>query len=451
MTAGPDHLDRLHATAAAARTRLEAAGTARWEVFAKASMSREVAVASGQPLRVLETEETGVAVRVWDDNRAGFAAASGLEEDASRRAIVAAVDNATPLATDPLPPERLLGLTETRAPRELPAKGWATHAGQELERAVASLGSGHLRLRRAVLQEGHYAWVLVTGDGWVARHQDASTSLMAEVEVVGERAGVWRDWLHIDDPQTFDLEAAAAQITDRALLIRRRVATDSGLRDLILHPEVAAQLLAAISPLFTAVREEEDHLSALLDTHGRLAGPALTLVDDRCDPEAPITGPCDGEGFPSRRTVLLDEGVPRYRLASFRDAARCSEPARGGALRVSYRDYPATGAANLVVDSRAGVAAAELLGSADHALYLLRPLAEIEVDFAADRYRMIASGVWLDGPRVRGWHPVVELQGSLGRLLRRIEAVGNDRRWFQTQQGFIGAPSILVRSQPVVG
>jgi predicted Zn-dependent protease len=97
------------------------------------------------------------------------------------------------------------------------------------------------------------------------------------------------------------------------------------------------------------------------------------------------------------------------------------------------------------------VAAKELLASADHALYLLRPLDSIGVDFAADTYRIIASGVWLDGPRVRGWHPVVELQGSLGRLLRRIEAVGNDRRWFQSDQGFIGAPSILIRSQPVIG
>jgi PmbA protein len=451
VSEGSGHLDRLHAAAHAARTRLDAAGTARWEVFAKASISREVEVAAGRPLRILQVEETGVAVRVSDNGRAGFAAASGLEEDASRRAIEGALSAATDIAVDPLPPERLLGLSEVRPPRELPAKGWATHAGQELDRAVASLGAGHLRLRRAVLQEGDFAWVLATGEGWVARHQDTSTSLMAEVEVVGERAGVWRDWLHIQDPGLFDLEVAAAQITDRALLIRRRVTTDAGLRDLILHPEVTAQLLAAVTPLFLAVREDEDHLSALLDKHGRLAGPALTLVDDRCDAEAPITGPCDGEGFPCRRTLLLEEGVPRYRLASFRDAARCSETARGGALRVSYRDYPATRAANLVVDSRAGVAAAELLGSADHALYLLRPLAAVEVDFAADRYRMIASGVWLDGPQVRGWHPVVELRGSLGRLLRRIEAVGNDRRWFQTPRGFIGAPSLLIRRQPVIG
>lgn len=451
MTEGNDHLDRLHTAAGSARTRLEANGTSRWEFFAKASHTREVAVASGRPLRVLQVEETGVAVRVFDEGSAGFAAASGLEEDASRRAVEGALTTATPATTDPLPPERLLGLTEGRPPRRLPAKGWATHAGQEIDRAVASLGSGHLRLRRAVLQEGDFAWILATGEGWVARHQDTSTSIMVEVEVVGERAGVWRDWLHIHDPEAFDLEAAAAQITDRALLIRRRVATDSGLRDLILHPEVAAHLLAAVTPLFVATPEEEDQLSTLLDPHGRLAAPALTLVDDRCDLEAPITGPCDGEGFPSRRTVLLDEGVPRYRLASFRDAARCSEPIRGGALRVSYRDYPTTGAANLAVDTRAGVAAGQLLGSADHALYLLRPLSAVEVDFASDTYRIVASGVWLDGPRVRGWHPVVELQGSLGRLLRRIEAVGNDRRWFQTSHGFIGTPSLLVRRQPVVG
>ncbi|MCU0234345.1 MAG: metallopeptidase TldD-related protein, partial [Thermoanaerobaculales bacterium] len=60
-------------------------------------------------------------------------------------------------------------------------------------------------------------------------------------------------------------------------------------------------------------------------------------------------------------------------------------------------------------------------------------------------------GVWLDGREVRGWHPVVELRGSLGRLLQRIEAVGNDRRWFQSGRGFVGAPSLLIRRQRVVG
>jgi predicted Zn-dependent protease len=451
VTGTTDYADRLHSAAAAARERLENLPVARWEVFAKASFAREVALTPNHPLEVLNVEETGVAVRSFRAGKTGFAAASGLENDASRRAVEGALAIEAATAVDPLPPQRLLGITEVRAARTLPATGWATHTGEELSRALSSAGNGHLKLRRTILQEGGFAWILNTAEGWVARHEDTSTALLAEVEVVGDRIGVWRDWVHIPDPASFDVEAVAALIADRALLTRSRVSTDSGLRDLILHPEVSAQLLAAISPLFLATTEQDDQLGTILDRHGCLAARALSLVEDRTDPDAPITGPCDGEGLPAQRTLLLEEGIPRHRLASFGDSVRCSETPRGGALRLSYRDYPESGIANLQVATAAGVAAGELLGSADRALYLLRPLAPIDFQPDTDTYRIMASGVWLDGHRVRGWHPVVELRGSVGRLLRRIDAVGNDLRWFQTSRGFIGAPSLLVRRQPVVG
>ena len=446
-----DYLDRLNAAADAARTELENQPTGRWEFFAMASFTREVGVAPGNTLDVINVEETGVAVRSARDGRSGFAAASGLQGQASRRAVEGALGNEMPIPFDPLPPPRVLGTSRVRAPRPLPPTGWAGHVGEELARVLAGATGCHARLRRTIIQEGAFAWILANGDGWVARHEDTSTSLLAEVEIEGERSGVWRDWVHIPDPEAFDIEAAAAQVSDRALLTKSRIATDSGLRDLILHPEVAAGLLAAIAQLFFVTADDDDLLVEIIDREGRLAAPALTLVDDRTDPNAPITGPCDGEGLPARRTLLLDEGVPRHRLASFRDAERCGEVPRGGALRLSYRDYPTTGIANLRVVTHGGVAAAELLGTADRALYLLRPLAPVSCRPETDSYRIVASGVWLDGRRVCGWHPVVELRGSLGHLLRRIEAVGSDLRWFQTERGCIGAPSMLIRRQSVVG
>jgi PmbA protein len=446
-----DYLDRLNAAADAARIELENQPTGRWEFFAKASFTREVGVVPGSPLDVINVEETGVAVRSARDGRSGFAAASGLEGEASRRAVEGALGTEMPIPFDPLPPPRVLGTSPVRAPRPLPPTGWAGHVGEELARVLAATAGRQARLRRTIIQEGAFAWILANGDGWVARHEDTSTALLAEVEIEGERSGVWRDWVHIPDPEIFDIEAVAAQVSDRALLTKSRIATDSGLRDLILHPEVTAELLAAIAQLFFVTAVEDDPLLEIIDREGRLASPALTLVDDRTDPNAPITGPCDGEGLPARRTLLVDEGVPRYRLACHRDAVRYSESSRGGAIRLSYRDYPETGIANLQVATGGGVAAAELLGSADHALYLLRPLAPIGFEPSSDTYRIIASGVWLDGHNVRGWHPVVELRGSLGRLLRRIEAVGTDLRWFQTSRGFVGAPSLLVRRQPVIG
>jgi len=446
-----DYAERLHEAARAARTELDNSPVERWEFFAKASTTREVEVTPARPLRVIHVEETGVAVRTWRDGLAGFAAASGLGTLASRQAVEGALTTESPLIRDPLPPPRLLGSSEVAAVRNLPPEGWATHVGGEMARSLASRSGGRLELRRVIIQEGAFGWILATAEDRVARHEDTSTALLAEVEAIGDRTGVWRDWLHIPDPDIFDVEAAAAQICDRVMLTRCRVTTDSGLRDLILHPEVAAQMLAAIAGLFLVTEEDQDPLPSLLGPDGRLAAPTLTLVDDRTDSNAPVTGPCDGEGLPAHRTLLLDGGIPRHRLGSYRDAIRCSEVPRGGAQRLSYRDYPQTGIANLRVVTGEGVAAGELLGSADRALYLLRPLAPVGFEPATDTYRIIASGVWLDGHTVRGWHPVVELHGSLGRLLRRIEAVGNDLRWFQTDCGCIGAPSILVRRQPVVG
>lgn len=424
-------------------------GPTRWEVFAKSSLTRESELVDGRLRRTTQIEEGGIGVRIWDGKRAGFAAASGLESSAARTAVEAARAGAVP-GPDPMPPHRLLGTTSVTDGPKMPPRGWAQHVVGELGLSLATLSGGGLRLGRAIAQEGRYVWSLQTADGWSADHQRTVASMLVEV-MVGDRPGTWREWVHIADPETFDANAVAGRIGNRALLTRHRIVTDQGLHDLLLHPEVSAQLLAAISPLFVTVPEDRDPLPRLLNPDGLLSAYALTVVDDRSDSTAPVVGPCDGEGLPARRTLLLEEGAPRHRVASFADARRFNETPRGGAVRFSYRDRPSTGLANLRVITDDGMAAGELLTASDRALYLLRPLAPVRCDLGNDTYSLIASGVWLDHQRVRGWHPVVELSGGLGTLLRRIDAVGTDLCWFQTPGGFVGAPSMLIRRQPVVG
>ena len=428
---------------------LASSAAVRWEVFAKASLTRQTDFVDGRLRRTASIEEGGLAVRFFDGRHAGFAAASGLGESSARTAVDAARVGAA-RSNDPMPPQRLLGTTPVPPGPAMPAQGWAQHITSEPEIALATMSDGGLRLGRAIVQEGSYRWKLTTVDDWSADHERMVASILVEV-LVDDRPGTWREWIHIADPRTFDAASLAARIGNRALLTRHRITTDQGLHDLILHPEVSAQLLAGISPLFLAHHDGADPLPALLDTNGLLSAYALTVVDDRSDPTAPVVGPCDGEGLPARRTLLLDEGAPRHRVASFADARRFDEVPRGGAVRFSYRDRPTTGFANLRVLTQDGVPAGELLAATDRALYLLRPLAPVVCDLDRDAYSLIASGVWLDRQRVRGWHPVVELSGGLGALLRRIDAVGTDVSWFQTPRGFVGAPTLLVRRQPVVG
>jgi len=445
------HRDHLRAAASSARDLLVNSDADRWEFFTKASTTREVEVAPGTPPKETLVEEVGVAIRTVRQDRAGFGAASGLEADAARRAIEGAFAVETALPFDPLPPSRLLGLSDVTGRRTPSPRGWAAHATDQLARSVVEASHGRLKLRRTLFQEGSYCWLLATEDDFVATYDDIAASLVVELQTMKDGDGIWRDWIHLPVVEAFDSSAVARRISDRALLVQGPLATDSGLANVILAPEMTARVLAALAPLLMATDGEHDPLPGLLDPSGRLASSSLTLFDDRLDPNAPITGPCDGEGLPARRTVLLEEGIPRHRLASYRDAVLFGETPRGGALRLSYRDYPATGIANLRVDTESGLPSRELLTRAESALYLLRPLAPVLLDAPGDSYRIVASGVWLDQTGVRGWHPVVELRGSLSLLLRRIDAVGTDLAWFQTDGGCVGAPTVLIRHQPVVG
>jgi predicted Zn-dependent protease len=334
---------------------------------------------------------------------------------------------------------------------KLPATGWATHLCQELARSLASASEGRLRLLRAVVHQGTYSWLLSTAEGFVACCDGTTGSLLTEVTPCQEDYGTWREWVRIDEPESFEPQRIARQISDRALLTTLPVTSVSGVRDVILHGEVTAHLIAGLLPVFCASSPAHDPVPGLLSSSGELAAPGLTLVDDRLDPRAPVTGPCDGEGLPAQRTLLVEDGIPRHRLASYRDALLFGETPRGSALRISYRDYPATGPANLRLTTDQATSPANLLQAVDRALYCLRPVAPIELDLANDTYRLLSSAVWLEHGRVVGWQPIVELHGGIGVMLRRIDGIGSDLCWYQTDRGFVGASTLLVRRQAVGG
>jgi PmbA protein len=397
------------------------------------------------------TEETGVAVRTSGSGRSGFAAASGLETGAARRATETALAGAAAAPFDPLPPPRLLGTSPVEARTTLAPRGWATHLCQDLSRSLAEISTGRVQLLRATVCEGAFSWILATGEGFVAAFDGTTGSLLVEATLAPDNRGVWREWFRIPDPDRLDPTRIARQVVDRALLVHAPTACVSGVRDVILHGEVTAHLVAALVPALCACDLEQEVLPALLSPTGELAAPCLTLVDDRLDPDAPIVGPCDGEGLPPGRTLLVENGIPRHRLASYRDAALYNDTPRGSALRLSYRDYPSTGPANLRVSTQGALPPADLLLGTDRALYLLRPIAPLRLDLGSDTYSIQASAAWLEHGRLVGWQPVVEISGSLGLLLRRIDGVGSDLSWYQTERGFVGASTLLVRRQTVVG
>lgn len=448
MDHAEDLAGRLEAMAATARELLNRAGVERWEIFAKTSVTvTSLHLRSGNTL--IRTGETGIGVRVSGEGGSGFGAASGVEPVAARLAVESCLANRYPAPSDPIPPHRMLGRTQVPEPAPAPARGWLHHVGSETAAAVRVRSSGVLRSSRIAVRHGSWAWLLLRSEGFTASHRGASSSLDLEVSGGGNGHGTWRSWRWIADPADFDPERAAVSLVDRMLLTGPTAPLRPGVHDVLLHGEVAAHLLAAMEPLLAVRPGQPDPTEPLVDRNGYLASTALTLVDDRPGLQAPVSSPCDGEGLPARKITLIDRGIPRHRAACWRDAVEAGEAPLGGAVRWSYRDLPASGLVNLAVDTSGGLPPARLLGQVERAYYLLRLVAPVEVDLPSGRYRLLASGLAMRGGRPEGWHPVLEVSGELGKLLKRLDAVGTDRRWYQTAAGFVAVPTLLARRQRI--
>lgn len=441
-------IERLHETARCSWDLAVHAGATRWEIFAKASSVEGLIFRPDPPVVRKSTDETGVAVRLLSGKEAGFGSASGLGPDAARAAILGAGNTLAEIPMDPLPPRHLLGVQELPGATPLPHRSWAREMAAQLSEALIAEAGARLFISELNFQQASYGWLLSTGDGFTATHEDSLISLALGLENRGGQRWRHEEWFWIPDADDFDPEKAAARIAGRCSLLNLPPVSREGLYDLLLDPEMSAHVAAALAPLF--LPGPVDHLSALADRHGRLAAPCLRLVEDPSRADSPSRAPCDGEGFPSRSHLLLEAGVPRHRPSSYLESCLFGDPPQGGALRMSYRDRPRAGTSSLYLLAETTCSREELIPSRGWTLYLNRPLTPIKLDPGKDRFSFLASGTWLEGGKARNSQPLVKISGAISHFLQRVEAVGSDLSWYQTSAGFVAAPSVLIRCQRVM-
>ena len=83
-----------------------------------------------------------------------------------------------------------------------------------------------------------------------------------------------------------------------------------------------------------------------------------------------MEAPVDGEGYPTREVVLVEEGALRQPLRSWRQASP-PDRAVGCIRRPSWRDLPRIGCSHLYLRSDPETPAADLLSSVARGYYLV--------------------------------------------------------------------------------
>jgi PmbA protein len=443
---------------AAARRAVEAAleaGATDAEAWAERRSSRRVRVYDGEVESLSDAGGRGLGVRAFSDGRSGYAYGTDFADAAVTALGRAALEAAS--VTDPdehagLPEE--LGTTSVEGLHSPELARWPTERVVELALAVeraARARRGVTQVESVLYADGEGEVALVNSRGFEAAY--AATQAWASASAF---AGEGRDrmtGLGLDlgrDPARLDPEAIGGEAAERALALVGARRPDSRRCPVVLDAFVAASFLGVVGGTLSAEAVQRGR-SPFADREGdEVAAPVLVLADDATDPEGPASAPFDGEGSPTRRTPLVEDGRLRGFLYDARTARRAQRRSTGNAARGSYRSPPAVAPSNLVVT--AGRATLEeLVREAGEGLFVT-DVAGLHsgVNPVSGTFSVGASGRLIEGGELG--RPVREMTiaSDLVSMLRSVSTVGSEDRWVPFG-GSVKAPPLLIAEMAVSG
>jgi PmbA protein len=213
---------------------------------------------------------------------------------------------------------------------------------------------------------------------------------------------------------------------------------------IVLDPMVASSILEHI---FEGVNGDSVYRGASF-LAGRLgqkiAGDNVNVIDDGTMPGGFGTSPFDGEGVPTRRTVVIENGVLKSYLLNTYTAKKLGLATTGNASR-GLAGTPGIGPGNYFLQP--GVKTPkEMIGSIKEGLYVTEFLGH-GANLVTGDYSRGASGLWISGGEFA--YPVEEITvaGNLKEIFFNISEIANDLEF----RGSVASPTIRIDGLTVGG
>ena len=410
------------------------------EVFYKRGRSRTV-IYGPQNLVVTQRREEGWAVRAGDSRRSFFHAATG-----------------SPAPDAPWPEADGLGL-RLPSPRPVPrwsppssldaplvgegeARGFFEALVRELDTELpgARLLAGHLDDGSSESQIASSREIQAE-----VRHRVAVLHLEATISSQLEGTPHRVDLLLAErDARRFSPASIARRLADRLSVALHGESPKRDRGELLLAPSVAIALLSAFSRYWLGPSATES-VGELTDRRGRIGSAAFSLVDDGRLPGGLLDAPVDGEGQPTRETVLVEGGVFRQPLLAWWQTAKQPTAASGCCLRASWRSLPEPGPTHLYVPPNLSLGPASLLQDLRRGYYLLSTEGALRIDPPSRRFALPVSGFAINSGRSAGSVHGAWLVGSISSFLNGVLATARDLNFQMERGGLIGSPTLYVR------
>jgi PmbA protein len=436
------------------------AGASDAEVVVREGDEFSVNVRMGQVDTLKESGSRALGLRVFRGRRSASASTSDLTADGIRQLVEGAMALSAVTEEDPF-----VGLPETeefgaiRDDLHLYFEDVYSLPGPEriewARRAEAAAMAADPRITNSdggSFDAATGSKVLANSRGFVGSYRSSYAGVSAAPLAKDENGQMQRDGWWSSARRMGDLESPeavgkeAARRTVRRLGARR-VATQQV--PIVFAPEVARSLVGSV---FEAVSGDAiwRHASYLAGKLGEQIGAAtINIIDDNVMLLPTGVGgfgstPFDGEGLPTRRTVVVEGGVLRNYMLNTYAARKLGMKSTHNASR-GLAGTPGISCGNLYLEP-GGQTPEEIIAGVKAGLYVTS-LMGFGTNIVTGDYSRGAAGLWIENGQLTHAVEEITIAGHLGEMLKNVTAIGNDLVF----RGSVASPTLRIDGMTIAG
>ena len=197
---------------------------------------------------------------------------------------------------------------------------------------------------------GCYKTLIINSEG--ASCEDASTYFSSFIAVnVPDGEGV-STASESDSSRKLDIdpEKIANKACEIALNSRGGKSVETGDMKILLDHHAASGILSTFSQAINGDNVQRGRSIYADKLDKEVSSPSLNIYDDGTIKGGLNSSRGDGEGTPSQKTVIIENGILRNFIYDIHTANKGKIQSTGNGMRASFNDMPAVGLSNLVVD-----------------------------------------------------------------------------------------------------
>jgi PmbA protein len=409
----------------------------------------------GQVETLKESGSKSIGVRVFHGKRAASTYSSDFSREGLERMLTSALALARITSEDPhsgIPEPSQLGSLPgdldlySADVYSLPGEERINYA-RRAEKAALDFDSRVKNSEGGSFDAATGHRILANSHGFVGEYQRSYCSIAAVPIAQSENGAMQRDyWFSVarslgrlDSPE--EVGKVAAQRTLRRLGARK---VKTAQVPIVFDPMVANSILDHI---FEGINGDSVYRGAsfLAGKLGqKIAGDQVTVIDDGTMIGGFGTSPFDGEGIPTRRTVVIENGVLKSYLMNTYTAKKLGLETTANASR-GLAGTPGIGPGNYFLQP-GGKTPEQIISGIKEGLYVTEFLGH-GANLVTGDYSRGASGLWISGGELTFPVEEITVAGNLKELFFNISEIGNDLKF----RGSMASPTIRIDGLTVGG